>query len=141
MKSHNLYATLALCSAVILLTGIMWAEGPKERLFKTVVPFTFNVGATHFPAGTYIFSHLGPWVILLEKEDGTASGLLLVRTEREPSWENVYPGRLVFSVYGQNRFLSQVWTGVDRQVHYAPIYEAELSAHAKSTFSFPRTHA
>jgi len=130
MKSHTLYATLALCIAVMLLTGTMTADGPREALFKTAVPFSFNVGNMHFPAGTYTFSHLTPTVILLEKDDGTASGLLVVRTEPEAPLEDVYPGRLVFNVYRGNRFLSQVWTGKDRQVHYALMYEAELSARA-----------
>ena len=130
MKNHTLDTTLALCIAVMLLNGIMAADGPREALFNTAVPFNFNVGDMHFPPGTYIFSHLTPTVILLEKDDGTASGLLVVRTEPEPPLEDVYPGRLVFNVYGGNRFLSQVWTGKDRQVHYALMYEAERSRRA-----------
>jgi hypothetical protein len=98
---------------------------PKDRLFETRVPFAFSVGDLHFPPGTYIFSHLGPQTILIEKDDASATGMLLVQTEPLPQRKNVFPGLLIFNIYGEHRFLSQIWTGADSQIHHARKYEAE----------------
>jgi hypothetical protein len=97
---------------------------PKDRLFETRLPFAFSVG-DNFRPGTYIFSHLGPQAILIEKDDASATGILLVETQPLPQHKNVYPGLLIFNNYGEHRFLSQIWTVADSQIHHARKYEAE----------------
>jgi hypothetical protein len=121
---------------LLLLPGNLAAQiEPKDRLFKARVPFAFQVGDMHFPPGIYTLSHLGPQVTLIEKDDRSATGMLLVQTETVPLHKNIYPGMLVFKVYRDHRFLSQVWTGADRQIHQARKYvpERKLEASVRAT--------
>jgi hypothetical protein len=116
---------------LLLLSNHLAAQiGPKERILEARVPFTFQVGDMHFPPGTYTFSHLGPQAVVIEKDDRSAMGMLLVQTESLHAHKNKHQGKLVFNVYRDHRFLSQIWTGVDGQIHHARKYSAERQLEA-----------
>lgn len=140
MKLHIGIKLVFGISLLLLTRQVTGQIEPKDRLFKTRVPFAFFVGDMHFPAGTYILSHLGAGIILIEKDDASARGMLLVQTESLPAEKNVYPGLLVFNVYGEHRFLSQIWTGYDSQLHRTLQYAAErrLRASLRATTVYLR---
>jgi hypothetical protein len=109
---------LAFLSAmVVLLTAMLNAQmAIRQPLFRVDVPFAFVVGGVHLPAGHYHVYHPGdPYVILIEKDDGRARAMAYVHPSASNPDES--STKLVFNKYGDQYFLSQVWTEPDREVH------------------------
>src|SRR6202035_5329899 len=79
---------------------------------KADIPFAFQVGSQHMPAGTYDINVLaGPQVLL--RGPGNTGGVLLMDTTeflQVPS-----KGKIVFDRYGNKYFLHQIWTEGNRQ--------------------------
>jgi hypothetical protein len=73
-------------------------------------------GGVHLPAGQYNVYHPGdPYLVAIEKDDGTARAMVYVHPSATNS--NEASTKLVFNKYGDQYFLSQVWTEPDREVH------------------------
>jgi hypothetical protein len=95
------------------------------------IPFTFFAGGVRLPAGEYHISHPGdPYFVLIEKDDGRARALVYVHPSATDVSEST---KLVFNKYGDQYFLSQVWTEPDREVHqcFNSRREKELMAQAQ----------
>jgi hypothetical protein len=74
-------------------------------------------GGSHLPAGHYHVYHPGdPYLIVIEKDDGRARAMAYVHPETTKPNES--STKLVFNKYGNQYFLSQVWTEADQQVHH-----------------------
>ena len=116
MKTRIL--NLAVLSAlVVLLTAMLNAQmAIRQPLFRVDVPFAFVVGGVHLPAGYYHVYHPGdPYIIVIEKDDGRARAMAYVHHSASKADES--STKLVFNKYGDQYFLSQVWTEPDREVH------------------------
>jgi hypothetical protein len=88
----------------------------RQALFRVDVPFAFIVGGAHLPPGHYHVYHPGdPYVIVIEKDDGRARAMAYVHPSTTET--SASSTKLVFNKYGDQYFLSQVWTEPDRQVH------------------------
>jgi len=117
------------CIVVIALATACLYAGPP---ITAEIPFSFHVGDSSFPAGSYTAStNIGSSAaMVLRSLDGKSSVMALsngVQSKRRT--EPV----LVFNRYGDEYFLFQVWTGpgeTGRQL-VPSRHEAELAAAAK----------
>ncbi len=112
---RNLFATLSLGALTALLTAGAYAQHAVEAN----VPFAFNVGHTHMPAGTY--------TIKVDSVNGSIkihncdnSATVFSHGQRE------YPGeknqKLVFQQVSDRYFLAEIWgeQGTDGMMLRAP---------------------
>ena len=110
--------------ALVLATMIALIMGTSESLrsqtqittlFKVQVPFDFRVGSSHLSAGHYRVLHVGSHLIQFQRDDGKANGLIPVMVTNTRF--DIEGSKLVFNRYGNQYFLSQVWTAEDSQRH------------------------
>jgi hypothetical protein len=101
------------------------------------IPFSFNVEGNSFPAGLYSVTRLNPQsdkaVLAIKSADGSVSKVVLTQPVR--SGHPQESARLVFSRYGDQYFLSQVWTPADSTGLELPKSRAEktLARNIKDT--------
>ena len=82
------------------------------------------------PAGHYdVFHPSDPKQVILQKDDGRARAVVFVQVS-QPN-ENTASTKLVFNKYGEQFFLSQVWTEYDRELHQVVKCKAEQNLQAK----------
>ena len=101
---------LFLVLGALLLTAVA-ANAQSQRSQITKVPFNFNVGEKTLPAGDYVVKpnrpdSNGAW--LIQSTDGHNS--VLVNTRSLQASKAQKRTRLVFNKYGDQYFLSQIWT-------------------------------
>jgi hypothetical protein len=117
MKNRILNLAL-LVVMVVLLAAVLNAQmAIRQPLFRIDIPFAFVAGGTHLPAGHYHVYHPGdPYLIVIERDDGRARAMAYVHpSATDPSGSS---SKLVFNKYGDQHFLSQVWTENDPQMHH-----------------------
>jgi hypothetical protein len=102
---------------LVLIPALLNAQMPiRQPLFRVDVPFAFVAGGVHLPAGQYHVYHPGdPYLIVLERDDGRARAMAYVHPSATDN--GLAATKLVFNKYGDQYFLSQVWTEPDREVH------------------------
>jgi hypothetical protein len=118
MKAR-LVKLVALFAFVVLLASLSQAQMPiKQLMMRLHIPFAFVAGGAHLPAGDYIVYHPGdPYLVVVEKDDGKARGMEYIHpSATDPDASST---KLVFNKYGEQYFLSQVWTEPDRELHQA----------------------
>jgi len=106
-----------LLAAMLLIPAVLQAQmAIKQPLFRIDVPFAFMAGGAYLPAGEYLVYHPGdPYFVVIEKTDGRARAMAYVHPSAARTSESAT--KLVFSKYGDQYFLSQVWTEADQEVH------------------------
>jgi hypothetical protein len=121
-----------LVALVVLLPAMLHAQmAIRQQLFQVDIPFAFVAGGVHLPAGHYSVYHPGdPYLIVIEKDDGRARAMAYVHpSATSPSESST---KLVFNKYGDQYFLSQVWTEPDQQVHRSFRCRAEQTLMAQA---------
>ena len=109
MKKQAL-KTFTMLSLLLILTAVSVAAQSDRQRFRDI-PFSFNVGGKTFPAGEYT---VGPnrrdydKVWLVQSLDGHTSAL--VATIPVQAGDTQEKTKLVFNKYGDQYFLSQIWT-------------------------------
>ncbi len=106
MKSARTLITICL----LFTAATLIAQTESQRLMKVNVPFAFGVEDHSLPAGEYLVLTVNPErSIRIVSADGKHSAVVntLPNYAKSPS-EN---SRLVFHRYGDEYFLTQVWTG------------------------------
>ena len=104
-------STRTLITIVLLFTAVsLFAQTtPSQRLMTVNVPFSFAAGDQFLPAGEYLVLTVTPErSIRIASTDGKHTAVVntLPNYASQPS-EN---SRLVFHRYGDEYFLTQVWT-------------------------------
>lgn len=116
-------------AATLLAAASLYAEPP----IKAQIPFSFHVGNSTFPAGSYTTNTnvASGTVLVLKSADGKSSAMVLI-TGMQSAGGPTQP-TLVFHKYGDEFFLSQVWSGNGGAGHQLvkTRHEAELEAAAK----------
>ena len=123
----------ALLALIVLLPSLSQAQMPiKQLMMRIHIPFAFVAGGVHLPAGNYVVYHPGhPYLVVIETEDGKARGMEYVHpSATDPTASST---KLVFNKYGEQYFLSQVWTEPDREVHQAFKCRMEETLMAQNT--------
>lgn len=116
MKTRMIHLTILL-ALVLLIPAFLHAQmAIKQPLFRVDIPFAFVAGGVHLPPGQYHVYHPGdPYLVVIEKDDGRARAMEYVHpSATDPSKSST---KLVFNKYGNQYFLSEVWTGADQEVH------------------------
>ena len=118
MKSR-IVQLVAVFVFVVFMASLSQAQMPiKQLMMRVHIPFAFVAGGAHLPAGDYIVYHPGdPYLVVIERDDGKARGMEYIHPSvTDPDASST---KLVFSKYGEQHFLSQVWTEPDRELHQA----------------------
>jgi len=103
---------------LIVLSGSLHAQTMDMR---ATIPFAFRAGETVMPAGEYTVRHSAN-NLFLHKEGGP-SVVLLTNAAARPNLPAT--GRLDFSRYGEEYFLSSLWTQGSRDGCAIPKSRAE----------------
>jgi hypothetical protein len=116
MKTRTLQFAVVLAAVLASAIHVAAQTTTKETLLRANIPFAFVAGGVHLSAGEYRVYHPGnPYVIVIEKQDGSEHAMTYVR----PS--SIDPGKnstkLLFHRYGDQYFLAEVWTEQNREVH------------------------
>jgi hypothetical protein len=127
MKTRIFIALSTLSTALLWLTVALQAQTTAPRPLLTVdVPFEFVAGGMNLPAGQYHVLHImNPNWILLRSNDGRAKAVVYVQVSATTVGGS--SSKLVFNRYGEQYFLSQVWTRQDNEVHKCFKSSAELT--------------
>lgn len=95
--------------ALLLALGAVSAHAQTGGMIEARIPFDFAAGETKLKAGDYTFKRISKDALQLRNEQDKTSVMVLaplaIRQTRNDS-----PERLVFKRYGNEYFLSQVWT-------------------------------
>jgi len=101
--------TMIAVSLLFAATTTVFAQMENRTLMKVSIPFTFSVEDHTLPAGQYYVRSINPdHSIALINADGGQS-LVITYTPESASGAS-RNSRLVFSKYGNDHFLTQVWT-------------------------------
>ncbi len=104
MKHRLTHIILTAGLSAVLGSLVLSAQGQRET---ATIPFAFEANGRILPAGDYSVSeHSARGVFLLRNKEGDA---LFVNAPLSDSEAAANP-RLVFSCYGNDRILSQIWT-------------------------------
>ena len=109
----------------VVTAAAVYAQNPQVE--KASIPFNFILGSRTMPAGQYTVEDVRP-LLILKSADG---GILNLITDSIQSLNAPTAGKLVFHRYGNQYFLSEVWTPGStsgRQVSTTG-RERELAAH------------
>ena len=93
-------------SVALLAAASMYAQGSQK--LNVQIPFGFHVGNSMLPSGEYtVDTDAAPGVVRLRSHDSKSSAMIIsnaVETLATPT-----KGKLVFTRYGDEYFLSQIW--------------------------------
>jgi hypothetical protein len=117
MKARTMYLAVLIALFLLIPAFVQAQMVVRQRLMRVDIPFAFIAGGAHLPAGQYLVYHPGdPYFVVIERDDGRARAMVYIHpsaTERNES-----STKLVFNKYGDQYFLSEVWTERDREVHH-----------------------
>lgn len=96
-------------SVALLAAASVFAQGSQRLIVQ--VPFGFHVGNSILPAGEYRVDNAAPSVLRLRSDDSKSSVMILTHLVQKGNAPG--KGQLVFNKYGDEYFLSQVWSPGD----------------------------
>jgi hypothetical protein len=97
----------SLLSIGIALVAVA-AMQAQDRTVTADVPFSFYLGGSAMPQGSYMVDELSHGaVICMRSKDTTKS----ITTHKIVDKAQAEPARLVFHLYGQSYFLAEIWAG------------------------------
>src|SRR3954451_13156115 len=98
---------------IVVALSVVAAQAQTKVMIKANVPFDFTVGNNRLESGTYTVSQLATNVDAWYNENGR--GLFMIKTI--PSGKTLSPDtyKLVFHRYGDEYFLSQIWSEGESQ--------------------------
>jgi hypothetical protein len=116
-------ASIALFALVSIVT--VGFASAQQRAVKADVPFDFTVGNKLVPAGTYTISAISDNVIEIQNRDAHVA--MLSRTN--PDEKQSKSGKLVFTKYGDQYFLSEILCASADMNMAVPASKSEKRAH------------
>lgn len=105
----NKVAFNILFAVTVFAASVASASAQNSKTIKVNIPFDYSVENKTLPAGKYILCRVNRSTISIQSEDGKISILAPV-IYSIPSIKNTNAVKVVFNRYGDNYFLSQVWT-------------------------------
>jgi hypothetical protein len=112
--TSTLRSSLLACAfavGVLASTSSAVAQNSYSKV-KADIPFAFQVGSQHMPAGTYHIDVLAGSQVLL-RGPGNKGGFVIMHAAE--SLQVPSTSKLVFDRYGNKYFLHQIWTEGNRQ--------------------------
>lgn len=92
--------------ALTLVSAVATVNAQESRTQVANIPFEFTVGSTTLPAGDYNVTHLNSGETIALRGAESVVRLTSLITRAEPAKQS----KLVFHRYGNQYFLSEVWT-------------------------------
>lgn len=117
MKQQGFRIFVTLAFFALLAATPVYAQS-EINVGKIDIPFGFTIKDERFPAGEYIVKRAtqnSADVLMVRGEDGRGGRMFM--TQPAKSSVRMNQGKLVFHRYGDQYFLSQVWTPGDATVH------------------------
>jgi len=111
MMKQRALKTLAGVSLFLTFAAVS-ANAQAAGEIRLKVPFDFYAGTQQLPAGEYTVRHVsstGDALLRVENRHSSASATVLTFRVQSPAAPE--RGQLVFQKYGEQYFLTQVWTG------------------------------
>ncbi len=134
MKAHPIIPLMILLALSLGLPSVINAQALAAPMLKVDVPFDFLAGGSHLAAGTYnIFHTDSANVMMIRSIDLKAQAMVPVMVSDVSSGKSVT--KLVFNRYGDQHFLSQIWSGPDSQVHQCMKCPAEEKLEGQPEFT------
>jgi len=87
------------------------------------VPFAFQNGSQHFPAGTYRIDLKAPHVMRLQGMSNNANGFAIMNSAQRS--KALDKGKVVFHRYGDHLYVRKVWMAGDTTGYECPTSSAE----------------
>jgi hypothetical protein len=117
---RNLIGTVSLMALSLLITNNgAYAQTPA----RAEVPFAFNVGTTHMPAGTYKIKRAAfDSNFIMVSNINTGDTVLSLFRRETPSRVN---HKLIFHHRGNQYFLAEIWGGEGSPGMAVPVTKAE----------------
>ena len=108
-QSHSVLAVASLLAASWV--GTSQAQIKDNLVVK--IPFNYVVGSSSMPSGEYRLKphHVARGAFWIQSEDGKKA--VLFQTFGASNGGKQHNAELIFNKYGNDYFLSQVWTGTD----------------------------
>ena len=94
--------------ALTLFAVLMVPATQAQSIWKAEIPFDFAVGDKWLPAGEYQVKPATEKVILIQSQDARSSALAMTIKVHAGKTSDVT--KLVFNRYGEQYFLSKIWT-------------------------------
>lgn len=115
--------TLIVFASLLLAVGTAYAQ--SSRLVADV-PFDFMVGNKAFPAGEYTIKSIGMNGTSLLLQDSELKRVQIITPNFCASAQPQEESKLVFKVYGNHYYLSQIWTQGYEQGRELPMSRREM---------------
>ena len=91
----------------LLAASSMFAQESK-KMVTAEIPFAFHAGGAMLRAGEYTVAGNSSGVLELRSKDAKSTAMVITHNIRPATLET--QGKLIFNRYGNEYFLSQVWT-------------------------------
>lgn len=121
---------LRLTALIALLFLAIVSAAAQATGTRFNIPFAFQVGKDHFPPAEYRVSIVNEKAILIARIDGTEAVVTMAAASINSSDRKNRP-RLVFTSYGDKRFLSEAWLN-SSSGHKLPKSAAEETEYART---------
>jgi hypothetical protein len=126
MKRNLIGTVSAMALSLLITTNGAYAQSPA----RADVPFAFNVGTTHMPAGTYKIRRADFNANYIVVSNITTGDTVLSLFQREtPSHVN---HKLIFHHRGNQYFLAEIWGGERGPGMAVPVIKAEQKVEVAS---------
>jgi hypothetical protein len=123
-------------SSLVVLSLMLSATGAyAQAAVQAYVPFSFMVGTTQLPAGTYRIGEYNRSMVLISGANTRTVKFALYRTD---SPRKVSP-KMLFHHYGNQYFLSEISGDTDRATMTFPASKLERQAQVLQVASGPST--
>ena len=133
MKNINLnatkLATLTVFVLSLLFSTVSFAQ-QSEAIYKATIPFEFQLNGKILPAGEYVVKMTDHFIQIRPASEAKGVGTVTTRTSRNKQSEK---NMLVFNVYENQYFLSQLWFEGSELVREVPMSRAEAEIAKKGT--------
>jgi hypothetical protein len=93
---------------LVLLAALAVPAFHADPVVAAEIPFDFVVGSKALPLGKYTVRPLTQQAVMIQSEDTQSSAIVLTTAVQAP--KTLETGKLVFNRYGDQYFLSQIWT-------------------------------
>lgn len=124
MKRQVIQATLAVAVSLMLVVAVGSAQTSVRAVAN--IPFDFHVGNATLPSGQYMIKSGFPTTGTLSIQSKDGSGNAIAMTLAVAPIKGDGKAKLVFSRYGSEYFLSEVWNPADTIVRGLTKTKAEM---------------
>jgi hypothetical protein len=118
--------TLLVLTGLLIGLAIAPVSAQTTTRLSANIPFEFMVGSTTLPAGEYtVSSQFLSGALGIRSADGREGALVLANPMESPNSDQA---KLVFNRYGNQYFLSQIWTANRSMGYEVPKSKVEREA-------------